>query len=112
MILFRWDRWTYPQRMECPFQAEWRGKLLVEQAGEYEIEVSLEDTCSVYVGGREVFAGRYQEKLSSEKIQLAQGEHDIRIVNEEAGLMRTMVLYWARDGGERQVVPYRNLRPY
>ncbi len=113
LLAFRWDPAGLHIGLGAQFQVEWTGKLIVREPGEYELTTSMEDKLSVYLDGQKVFQSRYlQQKMYGEKISLDQGEHTLRIVDESAGPRLAVVLYWARDGGEREVIPPANLSPW
>ncbi len=111
LLLSRWYIHDYVGEVTYPFEVEWSGKVLVPADGEYEFEVSLDDPCAVYVDGVKVFAGAKGEKSYGKKVFLGKGAHAIRVRDEATMVGSTVILYWSRGGGERQVIPHHRLRP-
>ncbi len=112
-IQMRWHKYVYPAIPGYPFEVEWRGKLIVSQSGWYSFETSMEDSGIVFVDGEKVFACQYwKQKLMSRRVYLKAGEHVLRVLDYGTGRNLANVLYWSRDGGERQVVSFKHLRPY
>ncbi len=111
LLLLRWNvqRPPYPG-LVFPFEVEWSGVLLAPQDGEYKFDMAREDACAVYVDGIEAYSLR-RNKLFQRTVSLSKGEHSLRVVDEGTGINSTVILYWSRDSGEKEVVSHLYLRP-
>lgn len=107
-VAFVWkDDAPDPRLPRGPFAAEWRGRLLVREPGEYRVHLYLQGEASVDVDGRRVLeASRAADGwVSGSPFRISFGEKQFRIAYRKTGATATLKVYWSSDRFPVEPVP-------
>ena len=94
------------------YSIDWHGKLYAPEDGTYKFGTLSDDGSYVYIDGQLVVdnGGVHGAIYREGAIDLSRGYHDIQVQYYESFGGKAMVLYWARPGKGREVIPSSFLR--
>ena len=97
--------WSKSIPLPPPFSVEWSGRLLVEQAGEYEFAIVADDGAALEIDGYNVIptAPVWEEKTC--QLELGSGLHSIRVRYYNNLFGGIIHLWWTLTGRPKQIVP-------
>lgn len=94
-----------------PFSASWRGQLIPDQPGPYEVELVTSGETQLLIGGRPVLdlAGG---RVLSGRVEVALApRQSIELRYRHRGGRGTLELYWRGPGGARALLPPGRIEP-
>jgi len=96
-----------------PFSVEWRGTLHTDAAGAYEFATQAQNVSQLWVDETLVVDNRSDNADSpvAGVIELAAGDHALRVRYSYRGGWRRLDVYWTPPGGAREVLPPARLSP-
>ncbi len=97
----------YGTKLESNFYARWTGVLRVEKAGPYTLHSESDDGSRVLVGGKLVVdnGGVHAMAEKSGRVELAAGDHELRIEFFQGGGEAGCKLSWTPPGGGKRAIP-------
>ncbi len=96
-----------------PFSVEWQGQVYAPRAGVYLIGTNSDDGSMVWIDGKLAVdnGGHHSDRYVENRVQLAEGLHELRIRYFQDDGGRKFELWWTPPGGARGLVPMSNLFP-
>jgi beta-glucosidase len=81
---------------KAKFSARWEGKLNAPETRDYTFELRFEGIAAVFIDGKQIFADKANNEQwwKQVNVQLAQGQHDIKIDYQKSGSKGIMRLWW------------------
>jgi len=108
---------SYPQEMEARlpddyYSAFWTGTLLAPKDGAYTIFTSEDDGARLFIDNKIIIDDwkTHFETESSKTIFLSKGSHLITLEYFQLNTFALLKLYWAIDGGKKEIIPAKYLR--
>jgi len=94
------------------FSARWKGSLLAPKDGEYTIGTTSDDGVKVFIDEKLLISDwiQHSAKESFNKIFLHRGAHLITIEYYQLQWSAVLKLFWAMDGGKKEIIPAQYLR--
>ena len=101
----------YGTKLESNFYARWTGLLRVDAAGMHEFSLASDDGSRLLIAGKPVVdnGGVHAMAEKSGKVELAKGDHEIKVEFFQGGGGAGVVWSWTPPGGTKQVVPPKAL---
>jgi len=107
-VAFTWDDDApIPRLAAGPFEAAWRGQLLVQQEGQYSFHAFVAGEVAVSIGGRPVARGALDEPgwITGPPVSLDFGEKALEVTYRKTGKAARVQIFWSSDRFPLEPVP-------
>jgi DNA-binding beta-propeller fold protein YncE len=105
------DAYFHLTPLPRPYSVEWTGALEAPYSGVYSLGLRSVDQSQLYLDGQLLVDATQPNEITQTLVTLQAGLHDLRITFRDQTSRTRIHLYWARPGGELEIIPSAYLWP-